>query len=141
MVTGSPSIAVEQLDEVLPLQRQQRSSAVSRSVASVRPGSPCSISARRSPRNMCSVRHSPMPCAPSSRARVGVLGGVGVGADAQPPRRVGVPQQPVDGATRSAVPRRRRPGRPRARSRCRSPPATAPPAPRRGRPRRWSRRC
>ena len=59
---------LEDLDEVLALQRQQRleralwlsssSATISRSTSS-----------RRSPRNMCSVRHSPMPWAPNRRAR------------------------------------------------------------------------
>ena len=33
--------------------------------------------------NMCSVRHSPMPSAPNSRAFLRVLGRVGVGAHAE----------------------------------------------------------
>ena len=43
-----------------------------------------SISSRRSPRNMCSVRHRPMPCAPSLRARIASSG---VSAFARTPSR------------------------------------------------------
>ena len=52
---------------------------------------------RRSPRNMCSVRHRPIPLAPRMRARSRVLWGVGVGPDAQPPSFVRALHQPLDG--------------------------------------------
>ena len=56
-----------------------------------------SISARRSPRNMCSVRHRPMPCAPSLRARFASSGVSALARTPEPAALVGVHQHPVDG--------------------------------------------
>ena len=60
---------------------------------------------RRSPRNMCSVRHRPMPCGAEAPGPGRVLGGVGVGPHPQPARGVGVRHQPVHRGDQ----RRRRP--------------------------------
>ena len=73
IVTGSPSIASR-----IPRKSSRCSGSSSASAASCRPrprrrsGSP--RAARRSPRNMCSVRHSPMPSAPNRRARAASSG-------------------------------------------------------------------
>lgn len=53
-----------------------------------------STSLRRSPRNVCSVRHSPIPWAGERPGPGSVLGGVGVGTHLQPPNRAGVVQRP-----------------------------------------------
>ena len=63
-----PVHRLEDAVEVLALQRQQFGQLASRSSSVSARISP-STSDRRSPRNMCSVRHSPMPCAPNRRAR------------------------------------------------------------------------
>ena len=81
-VTGRPSIASKMLDEVLALQRQQRRRAPRSRSSSVSARISRSTAARRSPRNMCSVRHRPMPCGAEAAGPGGVLGGVGVGAHA-----------------------------------------------------------
>ena len=66
---------------------------------------------RSSAMNMCSVRHRPMPSAPSSRALRRVLRRVGVGAHAEPAELVG----PLEHACRSTRrPRASTAGRPRA---------------------------
>ena len=79
-----------------------------------------STSGRRSPRNMCSVRHRPMPSAPKAMARVESRG---VSALARTCRRRTLSawaQELVDGLDELAGalhPRRRRRGRPRGRRR------------------------
>ena len=119
----------QQLDEVLRAAAAAAARARSPARRRCRARITCSISARRSPRNMCSVRHRPMPCGAEVPGPVGVLGGVGVRPDREPPGRVGVLQQPVDGVDQvggllvDAVERGVR-----ARSRGTSPPARAPPA-------------
>ena len=79
-----PVHRLEDLDEVVALQRQQRGERGLLRRPRPRPGSGCSTSSRRSPRNMCSVRHRPMPCGAEPAGAGGVLGGVGVGAHPQP---------------------------------------------------------
>ena len=95
MFTGSPSIASSSSVKSLRCNGNSASSAASRSSA-VPARMTRSISDRRSPRNMCSVRHSPMPWAPSDLRPGRVLGGVRVGPDRQPAPDVGVGEQPVD---------------------------------------------
>ena len=73
----------------------------------------CTIGRRSSPWNMCSVRQRPMPSAPNSRARVGVLGRVGVGAHRQRAGAVGPlrgsrPGRGCSGRAAAAGRRRRR---------------------------------
>ena len=69
MFTGSPSIASSNSVKSWRCIGSNAASASSRS--SVVPARMTrSISVRRSPRNMCSVRHSPMPCAPRDLARI-----------------------------------------------------------------------
>ena len=112
-VTGSPLIAREDPDEVLALQRQQRVVGLllllrrSRRRSSVR-----TATTRSSPRNMCSVRHRPIPSAPRSRAFV-AWSGVSALARTRSRRRV-VGDRPSAGS--NALPDlllaglRRRPG-------------------------------
>ena len=79
------------------------------------------MAAMRSPsKNMCSVRHRPMPSAPNFTACSGVVRGIGVGADAQLAGRV----RPAHEAARN-------------RRRWRRPPSGSP----RRRRCRWSRPC
>ncbi len=66
--TGSPSIAPKMPRKSSRCSGSSSSSAFSRS-SSVRDKITRSTIRRREPRNMCSVRHSPMPWAPKSRAR------------------------------------------------------------------------
>ena len=107
-----------------------------RSSSVVRPGSAARPARRRSPRNMCSVRHRPMPSAPNRRARAASSAVSALARTPQPAHRVGV---------RHAAGRTRRDQRV-ARRRSSSPSKYShhrgrrPPAPRRGRPRRWCRR-
>ena len=68
IVTGSPDIASK------ISTKSSRCSGSSASRAACRSSGSCarisrSTSSRRSPRNMCSVRHRPMPSAPNRRAR------------------------------------------------------------------------
>ena len=66
--------------EVLALHRQQLGQRRSRRSARRRPGSSrAPASMRSSPKNMCSVRHRPMPSAPKAIAWRGLVGLVGVG--------------------------------------------------------------
>ena len=67
-VTGSPSMASNSATKSSRCNGSSASSADLRVCASWASTSR-STSTRRSPRNMCSVRHSPMPCAPRRRAR------------------------------------------------------------------------
>ena len=60
---------LEDPDEVLALQRQQLLERGLARPRRSRRGSAARRSCLRSPRNMCSVRHSPMPSAPIRRAR------------------------------------------------------------------------
>ena len=80
MVTGSPSIASKMPSKSArcSLRAAPRARRVS-SAASAARMNRCTIG-RRSPRNMCSVRHRPMPSAPNSPRDHRVLGQVGVGA-------------------------------------------------------------
>ena len=128
---------LEDLDEVLALQRQQRVERVPRRSSSVSARISRSTSWRRSPRNMCSVRHRPMPCGAEPAGPRGVLGGVGVGAHRAAGALVGVRHDPVHGRDQRRRRRRRPSASPSKYSHDR---ATARPAPRRGRPRRWCRR-
>ncbi len=83
MVTGSPSIASRIATKSSRCSGMRASRALCCPLASearIR----CSTSSRRSPRNMCSVRHSPMPSAPKRRARVA---SAGVSALARTPSR------------------------------------------------------
>ena len=69
--------------EVGLLERQQLLERRARAPRRRRRGSPraiCGVAV--SPKNMCSVRHRPMPSAPNSRGLARVLGRVGVGAHA-----------------------------------------------------------
>ena len=98
------------------------------------------MSTRRSPRNMCSVRHRPMPWAPRCRARaassaVSALARTAAGGLRRRGRAAGRPRAP---ARRS--PRRRRRARRRGPPRGSAPPVRPRPAAHRGTPRRWSRR-
>ena len=137
IVTGLPAIAREDLDEVAPLQRQQLGQGRPRAPRRSSASTSRSTVARRSPRNMCSVRHSPMPCGAEPARPRRVLAGVGVGPHQQPPPRVGVADEPVHRAHQVARVRGRRVRRAlevldhRRRRR---------PAPRRGTPRRCCRR-
>ncbi len=64
-----PVHRLEDLDEVAALQRLERVQRGLPGRRRPRPGSGRSTSWRRSPRNMCSVRHRPTPPAPNRRAR------------------------------------------------------------------------
>ena len=94
-MTGSPSIASRISSKSSRCSGSSAASAASCSSSSsarIR----CSTSSRRSPRNMCSVRHSPMPWAPNRRARAASSG---VSALARTPSRracVGVLHEPGD---------------------------------------------
>ena len=68
MFTGSPSIASSNSVKSLRCNGNSASRAAVRS-STVPARITRSISERRSPRNMCSVRHRPIPSAPSLRAR------------------------------------------------------------------------
>ena len=95
-----------------PAARAAASSASRSSSSGCRRGSCAARSGSRSPRNMCSVRQRPMPSAPNSRARLRVLGKVGVrahlasaGAASAQPRMV--PKWPVgSGVITATSPRR-----------------------------------
>ena len=66
---------LEDADEVLPLERQQLLQGRFAVLGRCRPGSSRRIAMMRSPsKNMCSVRHRPMPSAPNSRARLASAG-------------------------------------------------------------------
>ena len=67
MVTGRPSIASKMPSKSARWSFSSSSSAASSSAASSARMNRCT-SGSRSPRNMCSVRHSPMPSAPNLRA-------------------------------------------------------------------------
>ncbi len=69
ITTGSPSIASSRLSKSPICCRSRSPRASSRSVGSVERMTLWTM-ARRSPRNMCSVRASPMPSAPRPRASV-----------------------------------------------------------------------
>ena len=73
IVTGRPSIASK---TPMKSARCRGSSAASAAVRSgtVSARTSRSTNPRRSPRNMCSVRHRPMPCAPYRRARAASSG-------------------------------------------------------------------
>ena len=73
IVTGSPSIASKISVKSWRWSGSRASSAARWSLSSSATIS-LSTSSRRSPRNMCSVRHSPMPCAPNRRARAASSG-------------------------------------------------------------------
>ncbi len=73
IVTGSPSIAVRMPMKSSRCSGSRAASAFSRVVSS-RARIIASTSALRSPRNMCSVRHRPMPWAPRARARAASSG-------------------------------------------------------------------
>ena len=91
----------------LALQRQQRVQRRLPAPSSVSARISRSTSSRRSPRNMCSVRHSPIPAAPNRRARAASAGGVGVGAHAEPaPASACVSSRCTAGDQRVARPRR-----------------------------------
>ena len=87
-----PLHRLEQALEVLLLQRQQVARARSRRSSSSSAMIIVRILGwRSSAMNMCSVRHRPMPSAPSSRACGASSGVVGVGAHAEPAELVGPP--------------------------------------------------
>ena len=65
---------LEDAQEVLALQRQQLLQRRLARLVGVRPGSPARRSCAATPRNMCSVRHSPMPCGAEVTGPRGVLG-------------------------------------------------------------------
>ena len=88
IVVGSPSIAVRICRKSHRCSGSSASSAWSRcSSSSARISR--STCWRRSPRNMCSVRHSPMPSRAEPPGPLGVLDGVGVRPHPQPPHLVG----------------------------------------------------
>ena len=78
-----PVHRLEDPDEVVALHRQQLGERLLLLVVALGQDQVLD-ERRRSPRNMCSVRHSPMPWAPNRRARARVVGGVGVGPHGQP---------------------------------------------------------
>ena len=96
MVTGSPSIAS---------RISSKSRAAAAGARPARPPSPSSDSARisrstyclRSPRNMCSVRHRPMPWAPMRRARAASSGVSALARTSSRRTLVGVGHDPVHG--------------------------------------------
>ena len=134
-VTGQPVHRAQDADEVLALQRQQRGERLRPAPPSPSARTRSSTSWRRSPRNMCSVRHSPMPSAPKRRAR---SASSGVSALVRTPSRR-VASACADEPVRRPAPGRRRPSASSSPSKY-SRPGSASPAPRRGRPRRWCRR-
>jgi len=83
IVTGRPSISCRISTKSFRCNGNNAANAASRcSAVSARMSR--SINDRRSPRNMCSVRHNPIPCAPSFRAR---FASSGVSAFARTPNR------------------------------------------------------
>ena len=93
-VTGSPSIASR-----MPTKSDRCSLPSSASAACSSASSAARMnrwtSGSRSPRNMCSVRHRPMPSAPKRRATC-VVGQVGVGAHAERAELVGPAEDHVE---------------------------------------------
>ena len=140
-VHRQPVHRVQQLGEVLALQRQQRGQRVVALVGGTGQDDPLDQRPAVAEEHVLGAAQADALGAKGSRPD-GVLGGVRVRPDRQPAPDVGVGQQPVDrldqrgGLVVRAVQRGRR-----ARTRCRSPPATARRASRRGRPRRSTRRC
>ena len=110
IVTGSPSIASR-----ISVKSSRCSGSSAASAASCPSSSSATIrfstSWRRSPRNMCSVRHSPMPCGAEPPGPGGVLGGVGVGAHLAAAR---ARRRAPSVAATAVDQRRRRPPRPRS---------------------------
>ena len=136
MVTGRPSIASR-----MPMKscRCSGSSALESLLALglVPARIIASTSLRRSPRNMCSVRHRPMPCGAEPAGAGGVLGGVGVGPHLQPPYAVGSSMASGHGVDQSG----RRSRRSRSSASPPSRPAERRPGTRRPRSRRRRRPC
>ncbi len=83
IVTGRPSIAANRPAKSFSCSGRRRSIAACRA-SSVSARITSAISGWRSPRNWCSVRHSPMPSAPNSTA---CRASSGVSALARTPRR------------------------------------------------------
>ena len=97
MVTGRPSIASSSSMKSCRCSGSSASSAAARSSA-VSARMTRSISERRSPRNMCSVRHSPMPWAPRRRARAASSAVSALARTSSRRRWSAWLQQPVHGA-------------------------------------------
>ena len=94
-VTGRPSTPRRICSKSASCSGRSRSIAA-RARASSSAMITAAISGWRSPRNMCSVRHSPMPSAPSSIALRRVLRRVGVGAHAERAQLVAPPEHRLE---------------------------------------------
>ena len=95
MVTGSPAMisnsaskSARCMGRILASARRRPASSSAQIISRM-------ARMRLSSKNMCSVRHSPMPSAPKSRAWRASRGRVGVGAHAERARRVGPVPSPV----------------------------------------------
>ena len=89
IVTGRPAIASKIPSKSACWNGSSRSSAARRPSSSSARIISCTTGSRSSPKNMCSVRQRPMPCAPNSRAFAASSGVVGVRAHLQPAHVVG----------------------------------------------------
>ena len=126
MVTGSPSIARKMPMKSSRWKGRSLSSAACRAAGSAAMIISRTIGMRSAAKNMCSVRTSPMPSAPNSRALRASSGRVGVGPHAERAVAVGPGQKLLELVAQPAARRsRRRRGSPR---RCRRRPRSMSPS-------------